>query len=249
MTKFRFFDTFVQRVMTEKKKAIPAKTGEGKRSEESNSSLVWPGLIAGGMGGVAFIATLMLGGSFLLSIGASLGVFGLSWFLLVPRPEKKKLFDAGSGQLRNEVIGRGREQILEMEVWIARIKDVRVRVDAEQILKLARSILEEVERDPQDFSAAKSFLNYHFQAVAKILRQYVELSEKTLEGSPTEDSLRRVENGLKEIKEAFQKQYENLLANDALDLDVELKVLEQSIQMEGLSTQGKNQEEEGGDHE
>jgi 5-bromo-4-chloroindolyl phosphate hydrolysis protein len=235
--------------MNEKKKSIPAKSGEGKRAEESNSSLGGPGLIAGGMGAVAFIATLMLGGSFLLSIGASLGVFGLSWFLLVPRPEKNKLFDAGSGQFRSEVLGRAREQIFEMEVWIARIKDARVRIDVEQILRLARSILGEVERDPKDFSAAKSFLNYHFQAVAKILRQYVELSEKTLEGSPAEDSLRRVENGLKEIKEAFQKQYENLLANDALDLDAELKVLEQSIQMEGLSTQGREKEKKGGDHE
>jgi hypothetical protein len=96
--------------MNEKKKSIPAKSGEGKRAEESNSSLGGPGLIAGGMGAVAFIATLMLGGSFLLSIGASLGVFGLSWFLLVPRPEKNNFLCWVLDSFASEVLGRAREQ-------------------------------------------------------------------------------------------------------------------------------------------
>jgi hypothetical protein len=41
-----------------------------------------------------------------------------------------------------------------------------------------------------------------------------------------------VEDSLQQIAKAFEGQYERLLANDVLDLDVELKVLEQTIQME-----------------
>jgi len=200
------------------------------------------GVWAGGLGGLAFVTTFLWGGSFVIALGAAFGVFITSWFLLSPKKKEEQGGSSLSAELRKEILSMGKQNVQELALWIARIRDPSVRIQGERILTLARKILQEAEKDPKDIPLAKSFLNYHVRAVAKIIRQYVELSEKSLQGNSFQDTLHRVEDSLQQIAKAFEGQYERLLANDVLDLDVELKVLEQTIQME-------TELKEGGAHE
>ncbi|MFQ3620719.1 MAG: 5-bromo-4-chloroindolyl phosphate hydrolysis family protein [Spirochaetales bacterium] len=190
----------------------------------------YAGIVAGGVGGMAFGVTLLLAGSFFWAAGVSLLVFLGTWVVLSPKPSNEER--VGRNQLYQEILKLGKQQVQEMAHWISQIRNPQVRLQAEKILTLARKIIIEVERDPKDISLAKSFLNYHFRAVGNILRQYVELTERTPEGSRLQETVKRVEHRLQDIAEVFEKQYEKLLANDVLELDVELKVLEQSIEGE-----------------
>lgn len=207
---------------------------------EKKSFSEFSGVWAGGLGALAFLTSFLWGGSFLFAMIASLGIFMVSWFLLSPR-KKEEENSLVSSKLQEEILSMGKRNVQEMAVWVAQIKDPQVRAHAERILSLARKILKDVERDPKDIPLAKSFLNYHVQAVAKIMRQYVELTEKSSEESSVRETLHRVESSLQQIKLAFEQQYEKLLANDVLDLDAELKVLEQTIQMETGRKGGTNE--------
>lgn len=190
------------------------------------------GVWAGGLGALVFFTSLLWGGSFVFAVGASLGVFLISWFLLSPKKKEEEGDSILSTEFQKEILSMGKRNVQEIAVWVARIRDPNVRIHGERILALSRKILQEIEKDPKDISLAKSFLNYHVRAVAKILRQYVELSEKTSEESSYQETLHRVEGSLQQIALAFEHQYEKLLANDVLDLDAELKVLEQTIQLD-----------------
>lgn len=197
------------------------------------------GVWAGGLGALAFITTFLWGGSFVVAVGASLGIFIAFWFLLSPRKKEEQRVSSLSAELQREILSMGKRNVQEISVWVARIRDPQVGAHAERILTHARQILHEVEKDPKDLPLVKSFLNNHVRAVAKILRQYVELSEKSSKDSSIQETLRRVETSLQQIALAFEKQYEKLLANDVMDLDAELKVLEQTIQME-TGSRGRN---------
>lgn len=199
-----------------------------ERKGISQFSGVW----AGSLGGLAFITTFLWGGSFIVALGAAFGVFLTSWLLLAPKKKEEHGVSSLSTELQREILSRGRENVEELAGWIRRIQEPSVRIHGERILTLAHKILQEVEKDPKDIPLAKSFLIHHLQAVAIIIRQYVELSEKTLQGNSFRDTMQRVEDSLHQIAKAFEGQYERLLAKDVLDLDVELKVLEQTIQME-----------------
>ncbi|MCX7786453.1 MAG: 5-bromo-4-chloroindolyl phosphate hydrolysis family protein [Spirochaetes bacterium] len=199
-----------------------------ERKDFSEFSGIW----AGGLGALAFVTTLLWGGTFVLAIGASIGVCLTSWVLLSPKKKIEQEGSSLSGDLQKELLSLGKRNVDEMAIWTKRIRDPRVRDHAEKIIALARKIIQEVEKDPKDIYLAKSFLNYHVRAVAKILRQYVELAEKTSTESSVQETLSRVEASLQQIAKAFEYQYEKLLSNDVLDLDAELKVLEQTIQME-----------------
>ncbi len=199
---------------------------------EKKGFLEFSGVWAGGLGALAFVTTLLWGGGFVFAMGASIGVFLTSWVFFSPKKKEEQWDSSLSKDFQKELLSMGKRNVEEMALWAARIQNANVRIHAEKIITFARKILQEVEKDPKDLPLVKSFLNYHVRAVAKILRQYVELSEKSSEESSIQETLRRVEESLKKIALAFEQQYEKLLANDVLDLDAELRVLEQTIQME-----------------
>jgi len=67
--------------------------------------------------------------------------------------------------------------------------------------------------------------------------RYVSLSSKNVSSEEMQALLTRAEDSLDTIKSAYDKQLEQLLENDVMDLDTELEVLERTIRMEGLGEQ------------
>jgi 5-bromo-4-chloroindolyl phosphate hydrolysis protein len=98
--------------------------------------------------------------------------------------------------------------------------------------------LDTIQEDPTKLKPSQQFLNYYLDATVNILTKYVDLAGKDVRDAEIQKSLLKVETTLITIKDAFDKQLAKLLSNDAMNLDVEIQVLEQTINSEGL---GKNQ--------
>jgi len=128
----------------------------------------------------------------------------------------------------------GSRKLAVLNASVSRIADQRVRAKGQAICDLVARILSSIRQDPKDLRPARKFLDYYLDATVKVVEQYVHISSRGARSAETMQTLSRVEESLETIRSAYQKQLEQLLQNDVMDLDAELKVLEQTIKMEGL---------------
>lgn len=108
-----------------------------------------------------------------------------------------------------------------------------VQATLKRITGIAQDIVEGFKNDPTDINRSKQFLFHYLDATLDIVSKYKELRNKK-GGEPVEAVLIKSEQTLAEIEAVFQKQYQRNLANEAMELDVNLDVLQNMIKSEGL---------------
>jgi 5-bromo-4-chloroindolyl phosphate hydrolysis protein len=128
----------------------------------------------------------------------------------------------------------GKRKLDEIRGFQKQIAGGAVTAEVNEICVVVQKILAEVKRDPGDLKAARQFLSYYLDATINILRKYVTLSSQNTKDEGIVGSLKRTETMLDTIHRAFEKQLARLLSNDVMDLDIELSLLEKTINMEGL---------------
>lgn len=131
----------------------------------------------------------------------------------------------------------GAQKLAQLKHASERVTDERVRAKAHAVCDSVARILSDIREDPKDLRPARKFLDYYLDATIKVVERYVALSSKNVSNAEMQTLLTRAENSLDTIKSAYDKQLEQLLENDAMDLDTELEVLERTIRMEGLGEQ------------
>ena len=140
--------------------------------------------------------------------------------------ESKEMFEAA---LRD---GLAKHTALKKESYKIINADVRKEVDA--ICEVTAKILATIKNDPKDLRPARQFLNYYLDATIKIVTRYVDLSTRGVRSAEIAETLKQVEDSLKTIHRAFERQLELLLQYDVMDLNSELALLKRTIEMEGL---------------
>jgi 5-bromo-4-chloroindolyl phosphate hydrolysis protein len=131
----------------------------------------------------------------------------------------------------------GAKKLTALKNASARVSDERVRAKAYAVCDSVARILSDIREDPKDLRPARKFLDYYLDATIKVVDRYASLAAKNISTDDMQSALTRAENSLDTIKSAYDKQLEQLLENDVMDLDTELEVLERTIQMEGLGSQ------------
>ncbi len=100
----------------------------------------------------------------------------------------------------------------------------------QKITTLARRIVHGLEEDPRDLRKIRKFINVYLDGVEKVTTGYAETMHKT--GS---DALEpRFSKLLDTIEEVFAEQEKKLMANDILDLDIQMEVLMKQLHHEGV---------------
>lgn len=128
----------------------------------------------------------------------------------------------------------GSRKMTAMAAFLPKISDHAVRAKVQAIVDLVARILTDIRDDPKDLRPARRFLDYYLDSTIKVVEKYVTLKGKAVQSAEVVEALRRTEASLDTIRAAYQKQLEQLQENDVLSLDTELRVLEQTIKMEGL---------------
>jgi len=88
------------------------------------------------------------------------------------------------------------------------------------------------EKSPQ----LHSFLSYYLPTTLKILRAYAQLESQGIEGENISAAKQRIEQMMSKVVEGFEKQLDQLFQGDALDITSDVKVLEQMLAKDGLSS-------------
>lgn len=174
----------------------------------------------------AVSALLLAAGAIVLAIVLLIVVLVL--IAAFRKPKGRKLPD---GTDVNAVLAGGRADLMELRRMTMRIKDGEIRSRCEEICSRVDRILRTLREKPSGIARVRQFFNYYLPTLGKILETYVRVEAG---GTPAAETAKNTMACLGDIKLAMEKMYDNLFADDILDLSVEMEVLAQVCRRDGL---------------
>ena len=175
------------------------------------------------------------------------------WFICLPffpkrevsvqtpasEPKKReKPVSTGNPEV-DEMIRRGREAIAKLESLNNDIRDEYVSLEISRMERACRTIFDTIAEKPDRADDVRRFLNYYLPTSIKLLESYRKLSMQEIAGENIRATLDSIKNNMDMVANAFEKQADNLFADEALDITTDIDVLETMMRSEGLKKDEK----------
>lgn len=136
------------------------------------------------------------------------------------------------------VVAEGKIAMAEMDRLKKSIRNPDVKSKITQIMILSDKIVRNAESDVTDLPRIKKFLNYYLPTTIKLLNAYDRMDEQGIRGENIGGTIRRIEDILDTIVAAYEKQLDALFADEALDIETDIEVLDGMLSREGLKNSG-----------
>lgn len=184
--------------------------------------------------GIAMFLTTLLGwdAGLLQSIAYGVLGFGASIWSFGLDPTKGKGYTTSTGVTPDmviEALEEAEEKVVGIERAAREIADRPLRDRLARVTRRSRDILGRIEQDPSDLRRAKKFLKIYLDGALEATRKYAR-SQNDLGGDTT--MYVKFRTLLDDMEKEFDHQYEKLLTNDRIDLDVEIDVLADRLRRE-----------------
>lgn len=136
------------------------------------------------------------------------------------------------------IIDDGKRAMKEMGRLYSSIREPGVRKRINELMRVSDKIVQDAVDDPSDVPQIRKFLDYYLPTTIKLLNAYDRMSDQGIEGANLTKSMQSIEGMLDTAIEAFKKQLDSLFANQALDIETDISVMNQMLAREGLSDDG-----------
>ncbi len=179
---------------------------------------------------------LCLGLGIMIAAALSAGMYGALTLLTSPRKRIGKIYVEGlpDGAELEAKLSQAREDFNSIGSSMEAIEDQEMKKESARLHGTAGKILAYLEEHPDKIASARRFIDYYQDTASKLLDQYVELQDSGL-GTPEVKRLKgQTRQALLALNRAFEGQFEKLMQNELLDMDVDIRVLKQTMEMEGL---------------
>ena len=150
-----------------------------------------------------------------------------------PEPEQPKYPPAVQA-----IIDEGARAHSELQRLYAVIPDLSVKHKIQEIISVSDKIVEDAIHDPSDVPQIKKFLDYYLPTTIKLLNAYDRMGSQGIEGENISNTMRSISEMLDTAIDAYRKLLDGLFANQAMDIETDIAVMNTLMQREGLSGQG-----------
>lgn len=133
------------------------------------------------------------------------------------------------------ILAEGNRALSEMGRLYMSIKDPEVRGKINEIMRITDKIAQDAISDPSDIPQIKKFMNYYLPTTIKLLNSYDRMSAQGIEGENLDKSMKSINDMLDTAIEAYKKRLDSLFANQALDIETDIQVMNTMLAREGLS--------------
>lgn len=180
------------------------------------------GIIAAGAGLTAMIA------GHNLAIGVCFGLAALLGFYLTYGFDQRLKLSSNK-----DVAAALEEAYRKLEKLEAAGDDIGSRDFRERLGRITawgERILDRIGDDPEDFRRARKFLNVYLDGAQQVTEKFTK-AQKDGNSAELEDNFRTL---LSDMETVCEEQYEHLLDDDLVDLDVQIEVLTTRLKREGV---------------
>ena len=133
------------------------------------------------------------------------------------------------------LMAEGRQAAAEMKRLRSSIPEADIRAKLDKLIGLTEKIFQDLVEDPADYNQVRRFSNYYLPTTLKLLNAYDRMAAQEIMGNHVSGSMHRIQDMLDTLVDAYQKQLDSLFANQALDIETDITVLETMLRREGLS--------------
>ena len=149
----------------------------------------------------------------------------------IQQPVKKKSY----GPKVDPIIEEGNKALSEMGRLYQSIRDPEIRVKINEIMRITDKIVQDAIADPSDIPKIKKFMNYYLPTTIKLLNAYDRMGQQGIEGENIDKTMNSISEMLDAAIAAYKKQLDSLFANQALDIETDIAVMNAMLDREGLS--------------
>lgn len=153
-----------------------------------------------------------------------------------PKTSPKPAPSTGNPEL-DKMIRDGELALSEMKRLDDSIADPGVSADIARLSQVTEKIFQAVKDDPAKLPKLRQFMDYYLPTTLKLLNAYDRMSGAGVSGENIGGTMTRVENTMKTLVKAYERQLDSLYGETALDISAEIKVMETLLAREGLKEQ------------
>lgn len=150
-----------------------------------------------------------------------------------PQPEKKAATaEKPAGESQYQAILR---QLREVNDAIPG-EEMSAKID--RLEAITAKIFTAAEKDPEKLPKMRRFMDYYLPTALKLLNAYSQFDSQGGDGEVIRQSKQKIEQTMDVLVEGFEAQLDNLFADDALDVEADIRVLQNMMAQDGLSEDG-----------
>ncbi len=136
------------------------------------------------------------------------------------------------------VVDEGDRAHRELEHLYATIPNLSVKGKIRELINVSDKIIEDAVNDPSDVPQIKKFLDYYLPTTIKLLNAYDRMGAQGIEGENISGTMQSIEEMLDTAVAAYKKLLDSLFANQALDVETDIEVMNTLLKREGLAEGG-----------
>lgn len=123
------------------------------------------------------------------------------------------------------------------------IGDVGLSRQLGKMQQVAGNMLHYLEKNPQKIPLAQRFIDYYQDRAVLLVKEYREIEATNLQTAQVQEMKKRMKEALDGLDEAYEEQFGRLLSDQFIDLDAEIKVMQQTMSSEGIQRTADAKEE------
>ena len=136
------------------------------------------------------------------------------------------------------VVDEAEAHLTQTAAAIASLNDRRLIARVAGFQRVARRMIATVEADPRDLTGARRYLGVYLMRARDATVKFVEITRR----GPDAAARAKYEALLTDLEQNFAARTEKMLVDDHADMDIEINVLRDRLQREGVSLKTKGNE-------
>ena len=177
----------------------------------------------------------------LIATALSAAVYFVSSKVFAPEVrvvEVEEVYTASGDRAADEMISKGQSMLRDIRVLNSKINNPALSERVSKLERICAQIFKEVQRKPRKAPLIRRSLDYYLPVALKLLDSYSNMSAQAVKGDNVQTSLRKIEDIMDTMLEAFSNKLDGLYKDEALDISTDITVLQGMLVQEGLLSDG-----------
>ena len=137
------------------------------------------------------------------------------------------------------IVDEGKKAHDELERLYFSIPDLAVKRKVKELMEVSDKIIQDAIDDPSDVPQIKKFLDYYLPTTIKLLNAYDRMGAQGIEGENIGKTMSSINEMLDTAIDAYKKLLDSLFANQAMDIETDIDVMNTLLRREGFSASGE----------